>query len=101
MLTATTGSNQDVMKQISLALGSIEGMDTFTDAARSYIKGEVDIDEAVSVMMTFFEGDISQHTDERRRLIQLAQTLEAKCGTASLTVSVAFCTAVTSCSACC
>ncbi len=95
------GVRRDVMGEIEVALHSIEGMDSFTESARSFVKGDISLDEAVDTMMLFFEGDIANHSDERKRLIQLAQTLEAKCGTFSLTVSVASCTAVTSCSPCC
>lgn len=92
---------RDVMGEIEVALHSIDGMASFSEAAQSFVKGNISLDEAVNTMMLFFEGDIANHSDERRRLIQLAQTLEAKCGTFSLTVSVASCTAVTSCSPCC
>lgn len=101
MSAPTLEPQRDVMAEIETALHSIEGMSSFSGAAHGFVKGEISLDEAVDTMMAFFEGDISSQSDERKRLIQLAQTIEAKCGTVSLTVSVATCTAVTSCSPCC
>ncbi|MCC8250523.1 hypothetical protein [Saccharothrix luteola] len=101
MSAPTLEPQRDVMGEIETALNSIDGMSSFSGAARGFVKGEISLDDAVNTMMAFFEGDISGRSDERKRLIQLAQTLEAKCGTISLTVSVASCTAVTSCSPCC
>lgn len=100
-MPTTDGVPRDVMAEIQTALSSIDGMDAFSYAAHSFVKGDIELDEAVNTMMRFFEGDITSHTDERKRLMHLAQSLETMCGGFSLTVSIASCTAITSCSPCC
>ncbi|CNF13467.1 Uncharacterised protein [Mycobacterium tuberculosis] len=92
----------DLLEQIRLELLSIDGMADFAGAASGFIRGELELDEAAAVMTRFLRGDGYGDADERNRVIQLAQTVEARCGFVAITVSISACTAAFSCSlACC
>ncbi|MBG0812785.1 hypothetical protein [Planomonospora sp. ID82291] len=92
----------DALEQIKLEMETIDGMNEFTAAARGFIRGDSELDDTTAVMMRFLQGDGYGNADERKRIIELAQTVEARCGWLAVTVSIAACTAAFSCSmACC
>ncbi|MEU7855645.1 hypothetical protein [Nonomuraea sp. NPDC049141] len=92
----------DLLEQIKQELESIDGMADFVSAARGFIRGDLELDEAAAVMMRFLHGDGYGGADERKRIVELAQAVEAQCGFVAITVSVSACTAGFSCSlACC
>ncbi|MBG0812784.1 hypothetical protein [Planomonospora sp. ID82291] len=91
-----------IARDVNSALHGIDGFSEFTAAANGFIKGEVDIEKALELMLPFLQGDICQDEEERKRIIQLGQTIEAKCGWVSIGATITACTAAFSCSiACC
>ncbi|TDD28773.1 hypothetical protein E1287_32210 [Actinomadura sp. KC06] len=94
--------SRDLLEEIRLELLSIDGMADFATAASGFIHGEVELEEATAVMTRFLRGDGYGDADERSRVIELAQTIEARSGFVAITVSISACTAAFSCSlACC
>jgi len=92
----------DILDQIRRELHSIDGISDYKAAAMGFIRGELELDEAMEVMLRFLYGDGYGNAESRRRIIELAQTMEARCGFPAITVSIAGCTAAFSCSmACC
>ncbi|TDD28772.1 hypothetical protein E1287_32205 [Actinomadura sp. KC06] len=89
------------MRDLNDALHGIDGFSEFNAAAQGFIKGEIGIEQAIEVMTPFLQGDIVQDEQERERLIQLGQTIEAQCGWVSVTASVTACTPTFSCSVIC
>jgi hypothetical protein len=69
--------------------------------ARCRVKGDIDVEQALDAMIPFLRGDICKDEEERERIIQLGQTMEAKCGWASVLATLTACTAAFSCSAFC
>jgi hypothetical protein len=92
----------DILEQIQLELDGIDGMADYKAAAKGFIKGDLELDDAIAAMMRFLHGEGYGNAEQRRRVIELAQTAEARCGWVAVTVSIAGCTAAFSCSmGCC
>jgi hypothetical protein len=92
----------DILEQIKREMETIDGMDDFVGAAKGFIRGELELDEAADRMLRFLRGDGYGNAVERTRVIELAQTVEARSGWVAITVSISACTPAYSCSmACC
>ncbi|MEU7855644.1 hypothetical protein [Nonomuraea sp. NPDC049141] len=95
-------SEPPTVRELADALQGIDGFSEFTAAAEGFIKGEFCLEQAMEVMTPFLQGDICQSAEERERIIQLGQTIEAKCSWVSVVTTVTACTPAFSCSwACC
>ncbi|NAS26238.1 hypothetical protein GT755_31770 [Herbidospora sp. NEAU-GS84] len=92
----------DILEQINLELKSIDGAADYRAAALGFIKGDLELDDAIEAMTRVLHGDGYGNAEHRRRIIELAQTAEERCGFITITVSIAGCTAAFSCSmGCC
>ena len=98
----TLPSDFDAMDAIKESMSKIKGIDQFTNAVQSHIQGEIDVEEAVGEMMAFLHGDLSGTAVQKERLINLAQHVQAECGSISLSIlTFTACTAAISCSGTC
>lgn len=98
----TLPADFDAMEAIKESMSKIKGIDQFTNAVHSHIKGEIGVEEAADEMMAFLEGDLSGTAVQKERLINLAQFIQMKCGSVSLSIlTFTACTAAISCSGTC
>lgn len=70
----------ELMEQMKGSMSDVQGIDDFADTARKFVVGEIEIDEAVPRMMSFFTGEIGGNSVERQRLVTLAQSMKSRAG---------------------
>ncbi|MFO7250313.1 MAG: hypothetical protein DIU60_006130 [Actinomycetes bacterium] len=95
---------QTLMAELRRSMADVKGIDEFLGAGAAFINGEEqDIDLTVERMMSFFNGEIGGYSEERQRLVVLAQTMRRRVGGVPvLLLTFTTCTEVLSCSyACC
>lgn len=92
----------EILQQLKSATASIPGIERFSGSATSFVRGEIPLEQAVTEMMTFFDGDLIGPSDERQRLIALAKQLNARYGTVSvMLLTFMACTQALSCAESC
>ncbi|MCC8250520.1 hypothetical protein [Saccharothrix luteola] len=82
-MSADNGQNEVLaafMDEMKSSMADVEGVDDFTETARSVVVGEMAVDEAVPRMMAFFTGETAGNPVERARLVQLAQEIKSRAG---------------------
>ncbi|WP_157555777.1 hypothetical protein [Herbidospora yilanensis] len=94
-------ADPQVMKDVNDALMGISGFAEFSAATNGFLKGDIDVEQALEAMAPFLRGEICRDEADRERMIQLGQTIEAKCGWASVLATLTACTAAFSCSGFC
>jgi len=67
------------MDQMKSSMADVDGIDDFSETARQVVVGEMDVDDAVPRMMSFFNGGDSGSV-ERERLVMLAQEIKSRAG---------------------
>lgn len=69
----------DFMAQMRKSMADVPGIDDFTNTAGQVVLGEMEVDDALPRMMSFFQGE-QTGTVERARLIELAQSIRSRAG---------------------
>ncbi len=71
------------MDQMKSSMADVDGIDDFSETARRVVAGEMDVDDAVPRMMSFFSGEDAGSV-ERERLVMLAQEIKSRAGLVSI-----------------
>lgn len=96
-LPAPANIPTDVFDQLAASFRRIEGSEVFEGAVDAFLKGDVNVDDAVQLMESFFQGSMNDDVVERERVVELAKSIETMCGGVSIYYTVIACTLAFSC----